>query len=983
MTRLVRFSNNAVSRLAANITNASTTISLTPGDGAKFPVISGTQFFMATLIKSTGETEIVKVTARATDTLTVVRAAEPVGATQVAYAFSAGDRIEQRLTAKALSDELDRLDSGANIGATNKTANYTVQAADVSTLIRVDTTAGAITITLPEIASLADDFDIMVAKVTDNANAVNIVRAGSTDLINGATSYHINNQWQSAWLIADRSTNTWTAINSGAATSSIAVDTFTGDGTAGPYTLSGDPVSKANTAVYLSGVYQQKATYTLSGTSLTMGGNVPVGVTVEVVWSRPLSIGRTDAGLVTYDGGTVQDVLDGAVSKADYVELRAYTGRANRIYITGLLVTAKPAGIAGVFQHDTTDNTSFDNGGTVIVGADGRRWKRDYVGAVNLSWFGALGSGSGNDTAAINAAFSSGAKRFIAEPGSVYPVSGSISISNEIVFDAQGATFSATLAGVSETTLLNISKSARIRNLMLDFNSGNVGTAIRFAQSNQGFLELSNISIKNVNDTNATYLTKLIDFNPGGNVAYFDGISFSNITKLTDGNIGTDAGGIEGLLIRSYNSNDVGAGGTVKNVNISNIRTVNASGTLVDEVCNAIYLVFSGTNRKANISFEKIRGINFGRRLFKLQCSNVSISEVYAEASTSNVALAGIAVLDFSTGEKCKNVQITDAEFVGSMRYGVAAEIDSVTLEKIKTNVTLVGADPNFYAPAGGGTGNAFGVGVWGNDVTLRNSSIRADYGYVMYRQATAGDSYGLVVESTTIRPTKSGGYAINVGNGVSGEAGISLVQDITFSDVIIDNEEFSSDIALGWAALSAASNGTVTLNNVTLIDNDATVTGGSECIIRGFKNVAINGYTHINKAATSSIYRSISMYYNTAVQLSALHMQAKPQFTNVWVSDTTSLLVDGLYVDPSTTFNLNITRVTASRLLGLRREKLSIADDTSRQGCTFAAEFSSGTTALRPTAQLADGRMYWDATLGKPIWWNGSAWKDATGATV
>ena len=362
MTRLVRFSNNAVSRLAANITNASTTISLTPGDGAKFPVISGTQFFMATLIKSTGETEIVKVTARATDTLTVVRAAEPVGATQVAYAFSAGDRIEQRLTAKALSDELDRLDSGANIGATNKTANYTVQAADVSTLIRVDTTAGSITITLPEIASLADDFDIMVAKVTDNANAVNIVRAGSTDLINGATSYPVNNQWQSAWLIADRSTNTWTAINSGAATSSIAVDTFTGDGTAGPYTLSGDPMSKANTAVYLSGVYQQKATYTLSGTSLTMGGNVPVGVTVEVVWSRPLSIGRTDAGMVSYDGGTVQDVLD-AVTGTNGAATVGYTPAG-----TGAIATTVQQRLQ---EHDSLVVGYFSTGtsGAAIIDA--------------------------------------------------------------------------------------------------------------------------------------------------------------------------------------------------------------------------------------------------------------------------------------------------------------------------------------------------------------------------------------------------------------------------------------------------------------------------------------------------------------------------------------------------------------------------------------------------------------------------------------
>lgn len=41
------------------------------------------------------------------------------------------------------------------------------------------------------------------------------------------------------------------------------------------------------------------------------------------------------------------------------------------------------------------------------------------------------------------------------------------------------------------------------------------------------------------------------------------------------------------------------------------------------------------------------------------------------------------------------------------------------------------------------------------------------------------------------------------------------------------------------------------------------------------------------------------------------------------------------------------------------------------------------GTTAARPTAQLVVGQRYFDTTLGKPIWWHGSAWVDATGATV
>lgn len=122
---------------------------------------------------------------------------------------------------------------------------------------------------------------------------------------------------------------------------------------------------------------------------------------------KPLS-GTSGSSLVGYDTGTVQDVLDGAKSLQDYAALRTYTGRAKRVYITGLLATAKPAGIAGTFQYDSTDTTSADNGGTIIVGANGRRWKRDFDGAVNIRWFGAKGDWDGtngtDDTSAIQAA---------------------------------------------------------------------------------------------------------------------------------------------------------------------------------------------------------------------------------------------------------------------------------------------------------------------------------------------------------------------------------------------------------------------------------------------------------------------------------------------------------------------------------------------------------------------------------------------------
>ena len=43
----------------------------------------------------------------------------------------------------------------------------------------------------------------------------------------------------------------------------------------------------------------------------------------------------------------------------------------------------------------------------------------------------------------------------------------------------------------------------------------------------------------------------------------------------------------------------------------------------------------------------------------------------------------------------------------------------------------------------------------------------------------------------------------------------------------------------------------------------------------------------------------------------------------------------------------------------------------------------ASGTTVKRPLNDLQVGQFYFDTTLGIPIWWNGTVWKNASGTTV
>jgi hypothetical protein len=96
----IKLSNNAFGTLAASITSSSTSITLTTGQGARFPTLAGGDYFYATLVDTSNNLEIVKCTARSTDVLTVVRAQEST----TARAYNTGDRIEIRITAQTFVD---------------------------------------------------------------------------------------------------------------------------------------------------------------------------------------------------------------------------------------------------------------------------------------------------------------------------------------------------------------------------------------------------------------------------------------------------------------------------------------------------------------------------------------------------------------------------------------------------------------------------------------------------------------------------------------------------------------------------------------------------------------------------------------------------------------------------------------------------------------------------------------------------------------
>jgi len=130
------FSNNATSILQNAISSSDTSLTLSTGTGSLFPSIGGSDYFYLTLFSVVGSVEInheiIKVTNKVSDVLTVVRGQE--GTT--ARAWAASTKIELRITAGALDTiktnitnlNSDKISLSLYVtdftGATDQTSNF-------------------------------------------------------------------------------------------------------------------------------------------------------------------------------------------------------------------------------------------------------------------------------------------------------------------------------------------------------------------------------------------------------------------------------------------------------------------------------------------------------------------------------------------------------------------------------------------------------------------------------------------------------------------------------------------------------------------------------------------------------------------------------------------------------------------------------------------------------------------------------------------
>lgn len=109
--------NNVEGFLATTISASDVSLVLQPGDGAAFPNPVSPDYFYATLVSTGGTVEVVRVTARAGDTLSILRGQD--GTT--ANSFAAGSRLEMRVNAQSVIDTVYSITNYQGASTTNPT----------------------------------------------------------------------------------------------------------------------------------------------------------------------------------------------------------------------------------------------------------------------------------------------------------------------------------------------------------------------------------------------------------------------------------------------------------------------------------------------------------------------------------------------------------------------------------------------------------------------------------------------------------------------------------------------------------------------------------------------------------------------------------------------------------------------------------------------------------------------------------------------
>lgn len=202
----VKFKNNAASTLDTAISAADLGLTVAYGDGSLFPSAGAGDYFYMTIESTEGDYEIVKVTARSGDSMTIVRAQEST----TARAFTAGALCEVRVTNQGVLDKF----AEDNLAAGSVTLSKLADVATDTVLGRTASGTGAVSA-----LSASDVLDMLGAtqgqilyRGASGWAALGVGTSGQVLQSGGAAA---NPSWASGILVTDGDKGSITVSSSG------------------------------------------------------------------------------------------------------------------------------------------------------------------------------------------------------------------------------------------------------------------------------------------------------------------------------------------------------------------------------------------------------------------------------------------------------------------------------------------------------------------------------------------------------------------------------------------------------------------------------------------------------------------------------------------------------------------------------------------------------------------------------------------------
>ena len=324
MAGLNLFTNNAATTLASSILVGATSLTVAASTGGLFPNPTSGQYFYCTLQNTTGTViEIVKVTARSTDTFTIVRAQDNT----TASAFAAGDKVELRATAADLNN-FGQLDS-TNTWALAQTFTSPIAATSGGTGTGTYTTG-----------------DIIYASGTNTLSKLSIGTTGQALTVSGGVP---------AWAAAGGST-------------SLTTTSFTATAGQTSFTVSYTP--SLVQGVYRNGVKLDPADYTASsGTAIVLAAAAALNDNIQVQFFTALSTLATPLAVSLGGTGQSSNLTQYGLMYGSTTTAMATTAAGTSTQVLHGNAAGAPTWSAVSLTADVTGTLPVANGGTGVASA--------------------------------------------------------------------------------------------------------------------------------------------------------------------------------------------------------------------------------------------------------------------------------------------------------------------------------------------------------------------------------------------------------------------------------------------------------------------------------------------------------------------------------------------------------------------------------------------------------------------------------------